>query len=416
MSAVVPTKRQMEYQDWEFGIFLHFGIRTFYEGHRDWDGKPMTPEAFAPTALDCNQWVKTAKRAGAKYMVLTAKHHDGFANWPSHYTDFSVAHSPWKEGQGDVIRDYTEACRRHGMGVGLYYSPRDWASTVYEDPKAYDDYFVAQVSEILTGYGKVDILWFDGCGSEGHQYDWPRITREIRRMQPEILLFHMGDPDFRWVGNESGIAPVPCWNAVDAAPFSVLSEGEEPVADGALRWLPAECDCRMRDHNWFYSDQDEHTVKSIEELMGLYYYSVGRGCNLLINIGPDRRGLLPDADARRLLQFGREIRRRFSEPLAGLADCRQDGNAWIWEPAEAVLLDHVVAQEDLAEGEHVRRFRVQISPYPYGGAITVHEGLSMGHKAICPFPLVRAKSVRVEILEADGEPRLRTLAFFGAGQ
>ena len=287
MKTAIPTARRLEYQDWEFGMFMHFGIRTFYEGHRDWDGKPMSAEKFNPSNLDCNQWVETAKKAGMRYMVLTAKHHDGFANWPSKYTDFSVARAQWRGGKGDVIREFTDACRRGGMKCGLYYSPADWSCPVYKEEKAYDDYFINQVGEILTGYGDLDILWFDGCGSEGHTYDWKRIMGEVRRMQPRILIFNMGDPDFRWVGNESGLAPIPCWNTVVDSPHV-----EAPLVEkGTPLWLPAECDCMMRFSNWFYEDADKDRVKGLDELMGLYYYSVGRGCNLMINIGPDRSGL-----------------------------------------------------------------------------------------------------------------------------
>jgi len=406
-----PTPRQLDYQDWEFGIFLHFGIRTFYEGHRDWDGKPMEPAAFAPSELSCEQWVTTAKLAGARYMVLTAKHHDGFANWPSAYTDFSVANAPWQDGKGDVVREFIAACRRHDMKAGLYYSPADASMKAYDDPKAYDDYFINQISEILTGYGDLDILWFDGCGSEGHEYDWARIVAEMRRMQPNVLLFSMGDPDFRWVGNECGLAPTPVWNTVDAVPFSIRTGEHETVAAGRVKWLPAECDCRMRDVNWFYSDQDEATVKSLEELVGLYYYSVGRGCNLLLNIGPDRRGLLPDADSIRLIEMGRELRRRFGAPLARLDDCVREADTWTYAPQEPLCIDHVIIMEDLTEGEHVRRFAIQVEPFPGGPPITVYEGHNIGHKAICWFPLVKARKVSLRITEAEGDVALRELQF-----
>lgn len=408
-----PTPRQMEYQDWEFGIFLHFGIRTFHEGHRDWDGKPMDPAAFDPAGLDCDQWVLAAKDAGAKYMVLTAKHHDGFANWPSKTTDFSVAASPWKGGQGDVVGEFTDACRRHGIRAGLYYSPAEWNSPSYDDEKAYDEYFITQVSEILTGYGPIDILWFDGCGSEGHEYDWPRICREIRRMQPEILLFNMGDPDFRWVGNESGLAPRPSWNTVDAVDFSVQTDEKEALAAGGATWLPAECDCRMRERNWFYSDADADTVKSVDELMGLYDYSVGRGANLLVNIGPDRRGLLPDPDAGRLAEFGEALRRRLENPVAQTGDFERTGQSWHCTLDPPALIDLAVLQEDLAEGESVRRFTVAIDSVPYGRTpIVVHEGLNLGHKAICRFPPVTAAGVHVDVTEADGAVTMRGLAVY----
>jgi alpha-L-fucosidase len=410
LPTAIPSAKQLAFQDWEFGLFLHFGIRTFYEGHRDWDGQPMSPARFNPSALDCDQWVVTAQEAGMQYIVLTAKHHDGFANWPSEYTDFSVASSPWKEGKGDVIREYTDACRRHGMKVGLYYSPADASCPVYADPQAYDDYFINQIGELLTGYGEIDLLWFDGCGSSGHAYDWPRIIGEIRRWQPGILIFNMGDPDYRWVGNESGIAPLPTWNTVSELSLAIDSGDAEAIGEGKPIWLPAECDCRLREANWFYSDLDEATVKSVDELMGLYYYSVGRGCNLILNIGPDRRGLLPDKDAARLREFGAEIRRRFSHPLAGLNDFVEVDGGWEFTPQGYFLFDHLVVQEDLTQGEHVRRFAVQIFPGHYGNPITVFEGYNIGHKAICQFPAVAARKVRLEVLEADGAVRLKELA------
>jgi alpha-L-fucosidase len=415
LKTAVPTARQLEFQDWEFGIFLHFGVRTFNEGHRDWDGKPMSAESFAPTDLDCDQWARTASAAGATYMVLTAKHHDGFAIWPSRYTDFSVAKSPWRDGKGDVIREYVDACRRHGLKVGLYYSPADASTKTYDSAKDYDEYFIGQISEILTPYGDIDILWFDGCGSEGHTYDWPRITAEIRRLQPNVLIFNMGDPDFRWVGNEAGVAPVPCWNTVDAVDFSVNTMEKELLGSGPI-WLPAECDCRMRDLNWFYSDKDEHTVKSLGELIGLYYRSVGRGANLLINIGPDRRGHLPDLDTERIIALGDEVRRRFATPIATLADSSEAGDGVMWRFPDTARIDHVVLLEDLSNGEHVRRFVVEAEVFPHSQAIGLWEGRNIGHKAICAFPQVRVKSLTVRVVEADGAWSLRDAALYLADE
>lgn len=410
MSTAKPTPHQVAFQDWEFGVFLHFGIRTFYEGHRDWDGKPMMASAFNPTQLDCRQWVKIAKEAGAKYMVFTTKHHDGFANWPSHYTEFSVVNSPWKNGKGDVVREFIDACHEGNMHVGLYYSPADVSCPVYNDHKAYDDYFVNQISELLTGYGEVDLLWFDGCGSEGHSYDWAWIIHEIRTMQPNILIFNMGDPDYRWVGNEEGLAPSPIWNTMEQLPVSVQTLHKESLEQ--IRWLPVECDCRMRELNWFYSDADEHTVKSLEELMGIYYYSVGRGCNLILNIGPDRHGLLPSKDAARLLEFGQEIRRRFSRPLPLCPGNRQEGNSFFYELPEPYLVNRAVLQENLKEGEHVRRFTLKVFPLHSGEPITVYEGRNIGHKAICQFPSVRTKKIILEIVESDEPVTLRSAQFY----
>ena len=410
MNRLLPTSRQRVYQRWERGLFLHFGLRTFYEGWRDMDPRPMDAARFAPSALDCDQWARTAKAAGFNYMVMTAKHHDGFALWPSRTTAFSVAHSSWRDGQGDVVAEFIAACRRHDLGCGLYYSPYDHTSPVYADESAYDDYFVTQVGELLEPYGPIDILWFDGCGSEGHAYDWPRILGAIRRMQPDILLFNMGDPDFRWIGNEAGLAPHDNRNIADYVPFSVRTDQAEALA---RRWLPAECDCRMRDVNWFYSDQDADTVKSLAELVGLYYLSCGRGANLLINVGPDRRGLLPERDAQQLVVLGREIARRFGAPLATLDDCIREGNTWRYEAsAPYVLVDHVILGEAIERGEHIQRFAVVAQPWRSGPPITLYEGRAVGYQAICRFPLVRTSKIWIEVLEADGEVTLERFDWF----
>lgn len=410
---ITPSARQLAYQNWEFGLFLHFGLRTFYEGYIDFDERPMNPAAFNPLQLDCEQWIRTAKEAGMNYAVLTAKHHDGFSNWPSRYSTFSVAASPWKDGKGDVVREFVDACRKYDVKAGLYYSPYDGSADFYaQDAKAYDDYFVNQITELLSQYGKIDILWFDGCGSEGHSYDWGRIIGEIRRMQPDILIFNMGDPDFRWVGNEDGIAPVPCWNVVDSTEFSILTEKKEQLGDRL--WLPAECDVQIRG-NWFCSDNDEHLLKSVEELMGIYYQSVGRGANLLLNIGPDRNGLLPEIDADRLKQFGAEIRRRFDSPFATIEQCKGNGHTWIYETEVPQMLDHIVLQEALAAGEQVRSFRIQIITQKSRRAVTIYEGRNIGHKAIIRVPAIKVRGVIVEITESDQEAVLQGLCLHHVG-
>lgn len=409
-----PTPKQLAYQSWEFGLFLHFGLRTFYEGYRDFDKRPMTPTAFNPTGLDCEQWIRTAKEAGMQYAVLTAKHHDGFSNWPTRYSSFSVTSSPWKDGKGDVIREFVDACRKYGVKPGLYYSPFDGSADFYnQDAKAYDDYFVGQITELLTQYGDIDILWFDGCGSENHEYDWPRIIGEIRRLQPNILIFNMGDPDFRWVGNEDGIAPVPCWNVVDSTSFSILTDNEDKLQEQL--WLPAECDVQLRS-NWFYSDSDAHTLKSLEELMGLYEHSVGRGANLLLNIGPDREGRLPDIDADRLLEFGAEIRRRYGSPIATIADFEVVDGKWVYKAKQPQLIDCIVLGEDLAEGESVRRFALSIVTAKSHRTFPVYEGRNIGHKAIVRLPPFKVRGVVLDILESDGEASIAELSICRAGE
>ncbi|MBQ7358905.1 MAG: alpha-L-fucosidase [Lachnospiraceae bacterium] len=402
-------KEQLDFLDWELGAFFHFGIRTFYEGHKDWDMQEMSPDKFQPDQLDCKQWISTVKQAGAKYAILVCKHHDGFANWPSAYTDYSVKNTPWKNGNGDVVKEFTDACRKYGLKIGLYYSPAQFGSDKATD---YDDYFINQISELLGNYGQIDYLWFDGCGSENHQYDTTRIVSVIRSLQPNILIFNMWDPDVRWIGNEAGLAPMPNFNLVDSLDFSVLTKDKRAM--NTSRFLPAECDCRIRRDNWFYSDLDIETIKSTDELMGLYYYSVGRGANLLINIAPDRRGLLPEADCKALLEFGEALRHTFENKLADMSLAKRTDNAYSITLESPTLLNHLVLSEDLNLGENITEFSVYITPYPYGRQILVYKGCSVGHKHICRFPSVSTCQIDVVIDQESAPHKLTDLSIYYA--
>ncbi len=406
---IKPTQKQLNFLDWEMGAFFHFGIRSFYPGHSDFDGKSMAASAFNPTELDCNQWIRVAKSAGATYAVLVCKHHDGFANWPSKYTDYSVANTPWENGKGDVVDRFVKACHRYNVKVGLYYSPAQWGDDLPSmNDKEYDDYFINQITELLTGYGKIDYLWFDGCGSEGHEYDRERIIKTIRSLQPDILIFNMWDPDTRWVGNEEGYADMPNVNEREGVAFS-MNHTEDVAVDG-WQYLPAECDMMLRSF-WFDCEANEDTIKSVDELMGIYEYSVGRGANLLLNFGPDSRGLVPEPDAARAKAFGEEIRRRYENALK-FTEVENEGDCWNIhvdnEPWERdALVDTVVIEEDITEGEAVREFRI----LAYGGTmpICVYHGKNIGHKAICRFPTIRTYGIAVEVLSAEGEVRLRSV-------
>lgn len=388
--------QQLDFLDWEFGVFFHFGIRTFYEGHIDWDMKEMPLDGFCPTSLDCEQWIKTIKEAGAKYAILVCKHHDGFANWPSKFTDYSVKNTPWKNGEGDVVRDFTDACRKHDIKVGLYYSPAQFGF-VKMDHKEYDDYFINQISELLTDYGKIDYLWFDGCGSENHQYDEKRIINAIRTLQPEILIFNMWDPDTRWAGNESGMVKMPNHNIVDQVDFSVQTDKKDKLVK--KRFLPSECDCRIRLRNWFYSEKDLHTLKSVDELIGLYYYSVGKGANLLLNIAPDRRGLLPDEDSARVIEFGKKVKALYDSRLETKNE--RNDNVYTLSLKNRTLVNTIILQEDMSTAEHIEKFFIQIYPN-YGDPIQVYHSTTVGHKHICTFPDFYTDKIEIVIEEENG--------------
>ena len=388
-----PTENQLKFMDWDLGVFFHFGIRTFYEGHKDWDNKPMPLEGFKPANLDCESWIKTVQAAGAKYAVLVCKHHDGFANWPSKYTDYAVHNTPWKNGKGDVVREYVDAFRKHGLGVGLYYSPAQWDNKKALTSKEYNDYFIDQLSELLMNYGKIDYLWLDGCGSEDFTFEPDRIISAIRQHQPDLCLFHMFDPDTRWAGNEAGYGYVNNSNVVSG----VIS----PDIDfDAERFLPVECPCMMRYNNWFYSEYDVCTVKSVEELMGMYYYSVGNSANLLLNIGPDRRGLLPEIDSQRLIEFGQEIKRRFGTPIP--SECIPTEDGCIINLSEEQLINHIVLSEDLTQGEKIKSFDIYVNGGRIYNKAMIYSGKFIGHKRIVAVPPVRTAQLIITVTAEAG--------------
>lgn len=405
---IKPTDKQLRFLDWEMGMFFHFGIRTFFPDHVDWDGKPMSASAFNPKELDCRQWIRTAKDLGCKYAILVCKHHDGFANWPSAYTDYSVAATPWKDGKGDVVKEFTNACREAGLGVGLYYSPAQWQGNVsFDDEKAYDDYFIAQISELLGNYGKIDYLWFDACGSGDHQYDRERIVGVIRSMQPDVLIFNMWDPDTRWVGNEEGYAPDPNWSTVDKIDYSMLHEELKNL--GGAKFLPAECDFRLHS-TWFYGGPGDPTMKSVSHLAGIYDNSVGRGANMLINVAPDDRGLIPDEYIQRLQEFRAELDRRYGSALP-FGEVRLTDTDAVIEAAAVELVDTIVIEEDTREGESIGRFRITAN-MPSGSPINVFEGNTVGHKRICHFPAIFTDKITVHVTASEGTWKLKKLTAY----
>ncbi|HWT76934.1 MAG TPA: alpha-L-fucosidase [Mobilitalea sp.] len=402
MNKVKPSRQQLEFLAWEYGVFFHFGIRTFYEEHRDWDMKPMTLEAFNPTELNCEQWLQTVVAAGAKYAILVTKHHDGFANWPSKYTEYSVANTPWKDGKGDVVKEFTDACRKYGVKVGLYYSPADF--TLREEtrtPKEYDDYFINQISELLTNYGKIDYLWFDGCGSHGVEYDKTRIIKAIRSLQPEILIFNLWDPDTRWVLNEDGIAPKECFNTTNVAENQVFEED---------RFMPAECDTTIRDR-WFYSDQNEDTLKSVSCLMKLYYESIGHGANLLLNLSPDRRGLIEDSDNKRMVEFKEEVQRRFEYPVYQLTEM-SPASKYVITFDQELCINHAILEENLTVGEGILQYRLSAVRSNDQEKVVLYEGTSLGHKRICQFPDTSTKEIVLEILADNDGHKMSRISFY----
>ncbi|WP_053373683.1 alpha-L-fucosidase [Paenibacillus sp. FJAT-27812] len=398
-----PTKQQLMWQDMEIGMFCHFGMNTFCD--QEWGEGNDSPELFNPTQLDARQWVRTAKQAGFAYFVLTAKHHDGFCLWPTKTTDYSVKSSPWKNGQGDVVREVADACKEEGIRFGLYLSPWDRHEPCYSDKAAYDDFYAAQLTELLTEYGPLVEVWFDGAGSHGREYDWRRIIGIVNQYQPDAMVFNMGVPTIRWVGNEDGVAPYPCWNTTDSAKLSMYTDDMATWLPETPPWVPAECDVPIRKERWFWHPNDEHTLRSLDNLLDIYYRSVGHGCTLLLNLAPDNRGLLPEADVNRLLELMEEIQRRFSSPIA---QTEGEGNSVLLSFGSAADVNHVILMEDIAHGERIRSYVLEAEQQ--GEWVELARGSAIGHKKIDRFDTVHTKELRLRITSSVDEALIRSFA------
>ncbi|MBR5333400.1 MAG: alpha-L-fucosidase, partial [Alistipes sp.] len=320
-SRLVPTPQQFEWQNGELTAFLHFGMNTFTG--KEWGNGKESPEQFNPTELDCEQWVKALNDSGFKYAILTAKHHDGFCLWPTATTEHSVKNSPWRDGKGDVVKEFRDACDKYGVKFGVYLSPWDRNAECYGDSPAYNKLFIEQLTELLTNYGEVYEVWFDGACAEGPNgkrqwYDWQAYFEVIHKLQPNAVTAIMGD-DVRWVGNEGGWGRKTEWSATVYTPDShpnASQNGElginamskdlgsrELVATAKMmHWYPSEVDVSIRP-GWFYHAEEDGRVRSVANLVDIYFQSVGRNSVLLLNIPPDRRGLLHETDVEHLKQF-----------------------------------------------------------------------------------------------------------------
>lgn len=398
-----PTEQQLRWQDMELGMFCHFGINTFCD--QEWGDGTDSPELFNPTQFDALQWVRAAKQARFAYFILTAKHHDGFCLWPTKTTDYSVKSSPWRNGEGDVVREVVDACVQEGIRFGLYVSPWDRHEPCYQDKEAYDDFYAAQLTELLTQYGPLMEVWFDGAGSQGREYDWRRIIGLVNQYQPEAMIFNMGAPTIRWVGNEDGVAPYPCWNTAETAKLSMFTDEMTAWLPETPAWVPAECDVPIRKDRWFWHPYDEHMLRSLDNLLDIYYRSVGYGCTLLLNVAPDNRGLLPEADVNRLMEFTDEIKRRFSNPIA---QTEGEGDTITLSFEGETEVNHVIVMEAIAEGERVRAYVLEAEQQ--GQWVELVKGSAIGHKKIDRFATVRTKQLRLRVTASVETPLIRGFA------
>ncbi len=438
-SRVAPSARQLAWQEREFIAFAHFGMNTFTD--REWGQGTESPSLFDPKAFDARQWVGVLKAAGMKTLIVTAKHHDGFCLWPSRLTDHSVRNSPWRGGRGDVVKEVAEACRAAGLGLGIYLSPWDRHEKTYGDSPAYNEHFRGQLRELLTWYGPVDEVWFDGANGEGPNgkrqvYDWPSYYKVIRELQPQAVVFGMA-PDVRWVGTESGYGRETEWSVIPLAlprpidagilrrPFPLddiwvpgdltgedLGSRSKLAAASALAWYPAETDVSIRP-GWFYHEKEDGQVKTPDKLVDIYYSSVGRNSVLLLNVPPDKRGLVSDADIRSLAGMRRILDGTFGRDLASDAVVRvssPDPFGIELTLPEDREFDVVLLQEKIADGQRVEKFRLEA----WNGTEwrVLAEGTTIGFKRLLRFPTVTARRVRLVVERTRALPVISRLGLF----
>lgn len=433
----IPTARQLDWQRDELRLFLHFGVNTFTG--REWGTGEEDPAVFAPSRFDAAQWAHVAKETGFRTLILTAKHHDGFALWPSAYTTHDVASSPWQDGQGDVVRAFVEAARTEGLKVGLYLSPWDRHEPSYGDEDAYNTFYLGQLHELLTRYGPLHEVWFDGAKGEDAKdmdYDFDAFWAMVRQHQPDAVLFSDAGPDVRWIGNEHGFAGETNWSTYDRSKVGVGMHGIQDYLNtgeaGAPDWVPGECDTSIRP-GWFWHAEEE--PKSLEQLLEIYYKSVGRNCVLLLNVPPNDQGRLDERDVARLRAFRAALDAIFGTDLAQGAHAtagsvRGGSDAFAaarvldgdldtyWAPetgaeAPALTLDldapqtfNVVRlQEPITMGQRVAAYRVEA--WRDERWETISHGTTIGHKKLDRLaePVTTGR-VRIVVEEALAVPLL----------
>lgn len=416
-ARLVPTPQQLEWQQMELTAFLHFGINTFTG--REWGDGKENPALFNPTDFDAEQWVRSLKEAGFKMAILTAKHHDGFYLWPTKTTGHSVAASPWKDGKGDVVRELRDACDKYGIKFGVYLSPWDRNASCYGDSPKYNEFFIEQLTELLTNYGEVHEVWFDGANGEGpngkkQEYDWTAILSTIRRLQPRAVTAIMGD-DVRWVGNERGLGRETEWSATVLTPGTYARCEEQNKALGVkatskdlggrdmlvnakeLFWYPSEVDVSIRP-GWFYHQQEDNQVKSLKHLTDIYFKSVGYNSVLLLNIPPDQRGRISDADVNRLKEFADYRKEIFTDNRVkgGLkAWTARPGDTRVYQLKPKSEINVVMLREDISKGQRMEAFTVEA--LTADGWKEIAKGTTVGYKRLIRIPAVEARQLRVKV-------------------
>jgi len=416
---IKPSPQQIAWADLEFGVILHFSTNTFLD--REWGDGTADPGVFNPTNFDPEQWMRAIRDSGAKYVVLVAKHHDGFCLWPTAQTEYSIRKSPWKDGKGDVVGDVARAARKYGLKFGVYLSPWDRHDPRYANAAAYDKYYLSELEELASNYGDLVEFWLDGAGSAGHVYDFKKIIETLRTYQPNTIvfadtgLFEYGDA--RWVGTESGRVPYQNWNVIDR--------------HGYLRWRPVEADTSLRNLHWFWHPHDEASLKSLDELLTTYDETVGHGAQLMLGLAPDNRGLLPDPDVARLKEFGVALRERYAHNLAlehtssapEIATALDNDPDTFWSAppgshhatlevdfAKPITFNRSLMMEWLNDGQHVQKYAIEAWNGKAWQPIAAAEAI--GHEKIDVFAPVTASRVRLNILSSTSEAHIREFQLY----
>jgi alpha-L-fucosidase len=438
----LPTRTQLAWHDMEYYLFVHFGPNTFTD--KEWGHGDEPEDVFNPTGLDCRQWVSVAKAAGAKGIIITAKHHDGFCLWPSKYSAHTVRESKWKDGKGDVLKELSQACKEGGLKFGVYISPWDRNHPDYGTEK-YNDVFVNMMKEIFTSYGPIWELWWDGANGEGPNgkkqvYDWKRFENTVRQLSPKTVVFSDIGPDIRWVGNERGIAGKTNWNLLNTEGFKrgLGAPPEDTLNQGNVfgkYWIPAECDVSIRP-GWFYHSNEDDKVKSPAQLFDLYLKSVGRGANLLLNVPPDRRGLIHENDSAALVGFKQLREDNLSDNLLRQATTywefdetdfapdtlrlrSLDGGAdsysinvqnFIVQFQQTSRINCIVLREAIHLGQTVRNFRIVL--YNDEKIVKSISGTTVGRKRILTFPAETITSFKVFLDDAKKNDNISGVAAY----
>ncbi len=428
----IPSPKQLAWQELEYYGFIHFNMNTFT--NVEWGEGKEDPKLFNPTQLDCNQWARIARAAGMKGLILTAKHHDGFSLYPSKYTSHSVVKSPWKNGKGDVVRELADACKRHGLKLGIYLSPWDRFHPDY-GTDSYNQVYANMQKELLTQYGPIFEFWYDGANGEGPNgkkqvYDWPLFHSMVTTYQPQAVQFSDSGPDIRWVGNERGYAYETMWSPLNRdeiypgyPKFDDYRQGQE----NGKHWVAPEVDVSIRP-GWYYHPEQDDKVKSPDSLMKIYVASVGRNANLLLNIPVDTRGLIHPNDSASMIGFkllrDRSLINLIKSSDEIMASSRVDGHPisfvhdvnkrsfWAadakdvmptitFTPQNSVNLNAIVLQEPISLGQRVKRFSVKLTDD--AGRVEEINGYTIGNKRILSFRERKIKSIQVKFLDARGQ-------------